>query len=277
MTKILITGATGRVGGALLTGLLEHRVAVRALVRDPSKLKRPVETAIGDLADPASLASALDGIDAVFLYAQGTKSADLSRVLRDSAVKQVVVLSTIDAASECAYAQDNRRRHLAFEQAAAEAVPRTTMLRPGAFASNALRFWQAGVARGVIRLPFPAAQQAPIDELDIAAVAQRALTSRDLDGRAIVLTGPRSLSQREQVACLAAALGRSIEVEQVTVDEARADLARIIPPAYVELLLAQWADEVAHPALVTDEVMRITHRSATSYEQWAARNAGRFT
>jgi uncharacterized protein YbjT (DUF2867 family) len=66
---ILVTGATGKVGDSVLSQLRDQGLAVRALVRDPRRaaLRDGVEVAHGDLADPASLGSALDGVDSVYL------------------------------------------------------------------------------------------------------------------------------------------------------------------------------------------------------------------
>jgi dihydroflavonol-4-reductase len=78
--KVLVTGATGFLGRHLLDALREH--AVRALVRRPVELG--VETAIGDVNDPASLERAMDGVDAV-IHAAGAvahKPADAPLVQR---------------------------------------------------------------------------------------------------------------------------------------------------------------------------------------------------
>jgi uncharacterized protein YbjT (DUF2867 family) len=65
---ILLTGATGVVGGELLPLLLADGHDVRALVREPRRLKSnrvQVQIALGDLADPFSLRHALRGVDTV--------------------------------------------------------------------------------------------------------------------------------------------------------------------------------------------------------------------
>src|ERR687896_2399615 len=61
---LLLTGATGRVGSALLPRLTARGEAVRCLVRDPRRLgpaRVRVQLALGDLADPASFPHALRG------------------------------------------------------------------------------------------------------------------------------------------------------------------------------------------------------------------------
>lgn len=277
--RVLITGATGGVGRAVLAGLLGEGATVRAMSRDPNKLNVPggVEVAAGDLNEPQTMRSVLQGVDAVFLYAQGNNLPGLMAEMKRASVEFVAFLSTIDTTNEHDYAQHNRRRHLAVEEAIAAAGFRYTFLRPGAFATNALRFWRSSImAEGVVRIPFPEAQQSPVDERDIAAVAVRALVSRKLDGQALVLTGPESLKQRQQVEIISNAIGRPLCVETISEHEARFWLAQIIPQAYVDLLVAQWRDEVGVASPVTDNVERITGRPATSYATWAMRNADAF-
>ena len=68
---ILITGATGRIGGATLQYLSGRSIALRALARSPDKaaaiVPPEVETVIGDFAAPQSLDVALEGVDAALL------------------------------------------------------------------------------------------------------------------------------------------------------------------------------------------------------------------
>lgn len=65
---LLLTGATGQVGSALLTRLLAEGMQVRCLVRDPRRLgahRVKVQIALGDLADPPSFRNAMRGVDTV--------------------------------------------------------------------------------------------------------------------------------------------------------------------------------------------------------------------
>jgi uncharacterized protein YbjT (DUF2867 family) len=277
--RVLVTGATGGVGRAVAGQLVKEGALVRAASRNPAAADMPAgaEIVTGDLNDPTSMEAAFKGVNAVFLYAQGNKLPGLMKAMKEGGVEYVVVLSTIDATNPHPYAQHNRQRHLAVEEAVADAGFSYTHLRPGAFATNALRFWSRSIAaEGIVRIPFPEAQQAPIDPQDIAAVAVRALVSRNFDGQALVLTGPESLTQRQQVQHISAAAGRRIAIETISVQEARDALGRIIPPAYVELLIRQWADEVGVQSPVTDNVQRITGRPATLYADWAIRHAENF-
>jgi uncharacterized protein YbjT (DUF2867 family) len=69
----------------------------------------------------------------------------------------------------------------------------STIIRPGMFASNALFWWAPAIrARGVVRWPYGAAETAPVDDRDVAAVAARTLYQDGHAGGDYVLTGPES-------------------------------------------------------------------------------------
>ncbi len=76
--RILLTGATGYVGGRLLPVLLRDGHDVRCLVRDPARADLPggAEVVRGDVRDGASLESALDGIDVAFYLVHSMTGAD---------------------------------------------------------------------------------------------------------------------------------------------------------------------------------------------------------
>jgi uncharacterized protein YbjT (DUF2867 family) len=69
MLKILITGATGHVGGEVLRQLTGHGHSLRAMSRNPAGLhaSQDVEPVRGDLMSPETLDPALEGVDRVFL------------------------------------------------------------------------------------------------------------------------------------------------------------------------------------------------------------------
>lgn len=79
--KVLVTGASGYIGGRLIVRLLENGYAVRAFARDPERLTgkswyKEVETVQGDLNDRASIEAACSDIDAAYFLVHAMYSGD---------------------------------------------------------------------------------------------------------------------------------------------------------------------------------------------------------
>ena len=89
--KVLVTGATGYIGGRLVPLLLEQGYPVRVMVRDPRRIaQRPwasaVEVAVGDLENPHQTAAALDGVEtAYYLVHSMAAGRDFTRRDRQAA------------------------------------------------------------------------------------------------------------------------------------------------------------------------------------------------
>src|SRR5690242_14997734 len=93
---ILVTGATGNVGGELVATLAASGRPVRALVRDIARASLPanVEVDAGDLNHPASLGTALDAVHAVFLLGGYRDMPAVLAEIREAGVEHVVLLSS---------------------------------------------------------------------------------------------------------------------------------------------------------------------------------------
>lgn len=105
---VLVTGATGFIGGRLVPALLEAGHHVRAMTRRPERYDGPGEPVYGDVHDPDSLAAALDGVDvaAYLVHSLGeadfeTRDADAARDFGRAAatagVRQIVYLGGLGA------------------------------------------------------------------------------------------------------------------------------------------------------------------------------------
>jgi uncharacterized protein YbjT (DUF2867 family) len=152
-----------------------------------------------------------------------------------------------------------------------------TFVRPGMFASNALNWWAPSIrADGVVRWPYGAAETAPVDDRDVAAVAAQTLYQDGHAGGDYVLTGPESLSQAEQVSIIGDVLGRRIKFEELSPDEFRSETEASWPRPAVDMLLAAWGATIGHPAYVTSTVAEILGLAPRSFRQWAADHATAF-
>lgn len=277
---ILVTGATGTVGGEVTRQLGATGARVRVLVRDPSTADFPdgVEVVQGDLSDPASLERAADGIDAVFLvwpFLSSTGAADVLDVLERHS-RRVVYLSANGAEPGVATATNPILAfHSELEAAVEGAGVEWVMLRPASFTSNTLS-WGPQFLTGVVRAPFGSQRRAMIHEADIAAVAVRALLDDDLVGSKPELTGPESLTTAEQVAAIGEALDMPVRYEELAVADAAAS-ARDAgwPEDLVSVLFSD--DREFEPQRTTRAVESITGRPPRSIRAWARDHAAAFT
>lgn len=275
---ILVTGASGHVGRSVLDQLVAAGVEVRASSRTPETASLPptVSVVAADLTRPDTLPAALAGITKVFLYAQPEGIEGFVRAATAAGVEHVVFLSSASTVTGPGASDPIAQRHLMVEHALADSGMAWTFVRPGAFATNALRWADAIRTEGVVRIPYPQAQTAPIHEADIAAVAVTALTGTTLHGAAPVLSGPESLTQEQQVAQIGVALGRDLRVDELSPAQARDEMARSMPPQVVETMLRMWAAIDGAPATISDSVERITGRPARTFAQWARDHAAAF-
>jgi uncharacterized protein YbjT (DUF2867 family) len=279
---ILVIGGTGRIGRLVVGELLDGGVPVRVLTRKPeaARLPPPVEVVRGDLTVPESLDIALRGLGAVFLVwtvPPATVSAVIERLAGH--VRRVVLLSSPHQTAHPFFQQPNPMAalHAGLERQIAAAGLESTILRPGMFASNALGWWAPSIRRrSAVRWPYASVETAPIDDRDIAAVAARTLCDDRYVGGDYVLTGSEALTQAAQVAAIAAAIGRSIQFEELSPDEFRREMTGVWPGPVVDMLLAAWGAAVGVPAFMTSNVQDILGSSSRTFRQWASDHAAAF-
>ena len=274
---ILVTGATGNVGGELVGALAAAGVPVRALTRSAGQGRFPAGTAevAGDLNDPASLRPALEGADGVFLL---PGYADMPGVLaeaRRAGVRRVVQLSGMSAGSA-----DTSNAITAYmaasEQAARESGLAWTILRPAMFMSSAFEWVPQLRAGDLVRARFGQVRAAVTDPADIAAVAAVALTTSGHEAQVYELSGPEPLTAGDRVTILGQALGRSLRFEALSDDEARAEMRAAMPAKYVDAFLDFYVNGSLDESKVLPTVQEVTGRPPRTFSQWASAHAGAF-
>jgi uncharacterized protein YbjT (DUF2867 family) len=275
---VLVVGATGAIGGYVLSGLAEHGIPVRAGVRNPAKVEFPeqVEVVPMDLSQPETFKSALQGIEKVFLYAHAATAEEFAKVAEDTGVNHVVLLSSQAAESERWEEEFNSRRHREAELPLERSGLGWTFLRPGSFDSNTL-YWAKSIQQErLVPMAYPEAQMVPIHERDIAEVGLRALLDMSLSQTALRLTGPESLTQRKMVECIAEAISAEVRIKEFTHDEARKMFSSFMAVEFVDITLNALKKSDGVPDLVTDTVDRILGRPARTFSQWSKENARSF-
>lgn len=281
---ILVTGASGHVGRAVLEALLAHPAlppdrALRALVRERPihGLPARVECVRGDLSQPDSLVDALRGVRSVFLVTPPTGHAQVAAAAVRAGVTHAVLLSSI-ATQKVSPAQDNpiAARHRAAEQALLASGLHATLLRPDTFATNALEWAPSIQAEGRVRAPHGDSLRCPIHERDIADVAAQCLLNPGAPGEGHWLTGPALLSQREQVQAIATALGRPLRFEDEPPAQALERMATRLPRAAAERLLEYLQRSIDAPPALSDAVPRLTGRPGRDFARWARDHVAEF-
>ncbi|HTI42902.1 MAG TPA: NAD(P)H-binding protein [Vicinamibacterales bacterium] len=282
MKRILVTGATGNVGREVVKQLRASGCPVRAMSRTPQSAGLPsdVEVAGGDLTAPETLDGALDGIDAVLLVwmaGLAPAAAAVERIARHAG--RIVFVTSPHKTPHPFFQQPNGLRliHAGVEALVQKTAVEWTFLRPGAFALNCRNWWAPQIRQDdVVRWFYGDAETAPVHEADIAAVAVRALRDEGHDRKEYVLTGPESLTQREQVHIIGNAIGRSLSFEELPPDAARQQLLSMWPAPVADMLLSAYAAAVGQPAFVTSTIAELTGNPAASFEQWTTDHAEDF-
>ncbi|MDT0569087.1 NAD(P)H-binding protein [Streptomyces sp. DSM 3412] len=262
---ILVTGATGTVGGHVVRLLTERGVPFRAM----SRRERPGGVR-ADFDDPASLTRAVADVDTVFLVTvppAPTADHDIALITAALAagVRKIVKLSAIgsgerfDGATVGAW-------HLAAEEAIEASGLVWTMLRPPSFASNFL--WYRALIQAGETIPnlVGASRQAVVDPRDVAAVAVAAMTSDAHDGQRYDLTGPELLTFADQAAILERVLERPVKITDTSALDQ-------LPTGMITGI--GWA-RAGGAAYITDHVPRVLGRPAGTFEQWARDHRERF-
>jgi uncharacterized protein YbjT (DUF2867 family) len=275
---VLVTGATGRVGGQVVRQLAGTGGTVRALVRDPEAAVLPpgVERAQGDLSDASSLTTALNGVDTVFLvfptmYADDAAPSVISTIARHAG--RIVYLSTAGADE---HTDGILGSHGRMERLIEQSGMDWTFVRPRGFAANTL-MWSDQIRAGdVVRWIYGAATRSLIHEYDIASVAVRTLTEDGHSGARHHLTGPGRLTQIEQVTAIGEAIGRPLRFEEVPPEVARQEFFAGLPGPFVDSILAGQAAMVDNPEPVTPTVEDLTGTPARTFRRWAIDHAADF-
>ena len=265
--KILVTGATGNVGRLVVDELLAAGATdVRALTTNPKKAALPagVEVVTGYLGRLDTMPAALDGVDRMYLAPLLGTVQDVTRLAREAGVRRIVDL-----------AGGRDTDWYAVEQAVEASGVAWTHLEAGEFMPN-VEMWAAEIRAGdVVHDAYPESANAMIALEDIAAVAARVLLDDGHEGRTYELTGPETLTRREKVRRIGAALGRDLTYVEVTHAEA---VARLEPTMgeYAGWYVDGVALMARHPQQAVPTVREITGRPGTTFAEWAAANAAMF-
>ncbi|RMI43608.1 NmrA/HSCARG family protein [Streptomyces triticirhizae] len=292
---ILVTGATGKQGGATARALLAAGLPVRALVRDPDAAPareiaaRGARLVVGDLNDRASLAPAVEGARGVFsvqmppfvdgafdFEAEVAQGVNLVTAARAAGVPQFVHTSASGAGRHREVPGWAEGRWAAMEatleakaalqdRVRAAGFPRWTLLKPAFFMENLLPsagyLFPRGVEGGLVTTLRPTTRLSLVASADIGRAAAAAFVAPDrFHGVELELAGDYR-SMTEVAAILSRALGTELAAPEMTEEEA---FAAGMPGMGVSHAWLNVAGQPARP-----EFARELGIPLTGFDEWA--------
>jgi uncharacterized protein YbjT (DUF2867 family) len=288
---ILLTGVTGKTGGATLQALLAmarsgQKIPLRAIVRTPEKAAavkaEGVEVLVGDVTDPAVVARGLEGVEKALLIApNGEHQFAMEKQFVDAALKaglkHLVKMSSIEATAVAK--SPIARIHYESEQYIQQSGITWTFIKPTFFMQNFLANAGTIKEQGKFFLPMGDGRVATVDCRDIGAVTAAVLAGGDHGNRRYELTGPEVLSFHDMAKCFTQVLGREISYVPMPMEAYRGVLGKFLTNEWHLNAVCALFNEIAETtdAEVTDTVKRLTGQPARSLETFIRDHKAVFT
>jgi uncharacterized protein YbjT (DUF2867 family) len=273
---VLVTGATGVLGKAIVDTLLEAGLSVRQGVRTLSKADPRAEAAVLDYREPATIAPALAGVSAVVLMApplDPEAPALLSPVIeeaRRTGLQHIVLISAFGV-NHNEQAPLRMVEHLVIDSG----VP-CTILRPNFLMENFSEGLQATGIREGNTIPLAAGdgKTSFISARDVAAAVVVVLR-QSLTGNEVDLTGPAALDHVEVARIISDATGRTVTYHALTEEQMLegARSRRMPEPSVAYLGVLYSVVRAGHAGAVTSDFETITGRQPSTFDAFARATA----
>jgi uncharacterized protein YbjT (DUF2867 family) len=274
---ILITGASGNAGRAVLDEVRKSGATNRAMYRsedDAKKAPAGTQVVIADFADKASLRKALDGVDTIYLVCSPipqlveleSNAIDASR---DAGVKHLVLNSALGAGD---YPKSFPSWHRTVEDKLKSSGLGYTVFRPNSFMQNIVAYNAPSIRQqGAFYAALGEARMSYLDLRDIGAAVAKALVSpKDHAGQVYELNGPEAVTQTEVAEKISRACGRPVKFVDIPEEAQRkAMLETGMPQWQVEALLdLQRYYTGGQGGEVTDVLPRLLGRPPVTLDQF---------
>ena len=282
---ILVTGATGNTGRAVVSGLVAAGVAVRAMVRraeQASGFPAEVEVAVADMGRADSLPAAVKGVAQMLLISPLDPSmvemqSRMALAAQDGGVRRIVKIST-----EIADPQSDAligRWHGLAEQAVEATGLAFFHLRPCNFMQNLYSFASDIQSTGSFSAPLGSARISLVHVDDLASVAVAVLLKSDQGNGSLVVTGADRPTYADFAQALSAALGRRISYEATTPNVAQQRFLAAGMPEWKALELLRMYAYLQEPqhTCSTDAVRAFTGHAPRAFNDFVAEYARRLS
>ena len=239
---ILVTGAAGKTGRAIIKALIAQGEVVRALVRRPVEGLGAQKLVIGDLHSRATVERAMHGVRSVYFICpnmspdETTMSLIAIAVARSAGVEHFVYHSVLHPQIKT---MPHHWQKMRVEEQLFESGMPYTILQPAAYMQNILAHWPQIVTQGVYPVPYAAkARISLVDLADVAVVAAAVLNQPGHLGATYELVGTEGLAQTDVAAILGQQLGGAVQVEVTPLEMWQAEArARDLDVYQVETLV----------------------------------------
>ncbi len=271
---ILVTGAGGKTGRAVLSALQARGAATRALLRTPQPTLAS-ESMQGNLEDPVTMTAALAGADALYFIVpnvhpqEQTIGAAWVAAAKAAGVRRFVYHSVLYPHIE---AMPHHWQKLRVEEALIQSGLDFTILQPASYIQNILPYIASMREHGEYRVPYsPSAAFSPVDLEDVAVVAARTLLEPGHTGAIYQLAGPDVLNSVEMAQHAAQQIGRPVTAVQQTLADWQTANAHL--PTYTrDTLAAMFAYYDAHGFAASSHTLaHLLEREPTHFADFLAR------
>jgi NAD(P)H dehydrogenase (quinone) len=224
---ILVTGAAGKTGQAVIRALVARGASVRALVHRPGQVSvvealGARQAIAGDMRDPATVAGAVRGVGAVYHICPNVHPDETGigeraiAATRAAGVEHFVYHSVLHPQVE---ALPHHWLKMRVEEKLFESGLDYTILQPAAYMQNVLAQWDSMVGQGIYSVPYAVdTRLGMVDLEDVAEAAAIVLTESGHTGATYELAGPQALTQTEVAKILGQQLGRPVHAQAAPVD-----------------------------------------------------------
>jgi uncharacterized protein YbjT (DUF2867 family) len=281
---ILITGASGSVGRAVLREAVRKESQVRAMFRSKEEAaKAPVgcEAVLADYAEKQSLGKALDGVESVYVVCSPIPQlvdleSNMLDACKEAGVKHVVLNSALGAGD---YGKSFPSWHRKVEDKLTASGTSYTILRPNGFLQNIVAFHAPSIrAQDAFYAAMGEAKVSYLDVGDIAVVAVKALYGGAHAGKTYELNGPEAISNQELARRISKVTGRAInflDIPESAQREAMLDMG--MPEWQVTALLELQQYYKQGGGAKTDGLLKaLIEREPVTLDQYLSANAREF-
>lgn len=270
--KILVTGATGTIGQALIKQLQTKNADFVAGVRNVEEAKKKLPSVSNfvefDFSNSATYEGAVENIDSVFVLGPPIVLnleelvAPFLDFLKGKGINRVVYLSALGS---------ENMKLLTFHTTLTQKIKDDgfdyTILKPSFFAQNFKNYeWENITERGVVYVPAGTGKAGFVDVNDIAAVAAAALTEDGHSGKTYEITGPEILGYQDAANLLSEVMGKQIVYPNPTPEEFGATLKQAGAPDFIASYMIDVYSMILnnHVNVLSNHVEEVTGKKPTT-------------